>query len=983
MNGDFSRVTFNPRKHYIGVYEQQGRPRDSADSNEAQDIENYRVETEAVDVIGPSGAPKVNPGFELSVDGAGELVIGAGHMYVDGILCENDAAVTYPAQPDLPDAPALSLGNASVGLVYLDVFKRHLTYLDRDDMRDVALNGVDTTTRLQTVWQVKLLPLPSLNVPGGALATLSGLASQVEDLNAQIAAATNPTTRDNLIRQRDSVQRQLTRTAAQVGIRCDGQYDEWDAVTAQPTGGLEVTTVPGGTAADPCDVPPGGGYTRGENQFYLIKVHEVPAGGGRNGATFVWSRDGGSVAARIEAVGNATSGSASGTVFDVNAVQRDDYLGIFNNDWVEYIDDGHVLNGTPGVLAQVTNADANLNRITLDRSLTVNLDRHPILRKWDQTGASATDSGVAMNTTNAPIALEGGLQVQFADGTYQSGDYWHFAARAITGTTDFPAGVQPPAGVQHHYARLGMVALGVVGGEERLQVLVDCRDLFPPLTAITASDVSFDNAACNLPDVTTVQEAIDALCARSGGGGTCTLSVAPGAGWQDVFNQIPSGGDAEICFGVGDYPLDAPVIVEGKRHLKLSGAGFGTRILAQKAESALIFRNCGNVIVRDLSAVTGAAGAGGQIGSLQGTLTFENCVSAALDTVALRCAADVVRSAACLRVANDSKIADLHAVRGTVDVQNSRFDVGSSQIGALIINGARVHFENDVIQCIDGRRAGQRIADGLRENLALRAEVRRTILADVQEGRATGNDRESLQVGQVVVNFRTDPRLRELKFFPQLLQLFSPEKVRDLRSAEAYLEDAVDNVLMQPGIISTFVPYFERMVAQDLPALYQGIIIGGEEAEEVRLINNTIVEALQGIHIGQSRRGQAENERLKSTVVNIHGNTVYSRITPAVNREAYGIYVGNCDSLVIENNWLKHETLESTQHLFMTGVFVQGTMGKRIIVRHNEIANYTLGVFIDPQSVAPLPAPPLWMVVDNVATVQTTSNAVQVVNNVP
>ena len=48
--------------------------------------------------------------------------------------------------------------------------------------------------------------------------------------------------------------------------------------------------------------------------------------------------------------------------------------------------------------------------------------------------------------------------------------------------------------------------------------LTDCRPLFPPLTAIAASDVSYDPSACsNLATVRTVQQAIDILCRASAG----------------------------------------------------------------------------------------------------------------------------------------------------------------------------------------------------------------------------------------------------------------------------------------------------------------------------------------------------------------------------------------------------------------------------------------------------------------------------------
>ena len=48
--------------------------------------------------------------------------------------------------------------------------------------------------------------------------------------------------------------------------------------------------------------------------------------------------------------------------------------------------------------------------------------------------------------------------------------------------------------------------------------VTDCRKLFPPLTAITARDVSYDPSQCsNLKGTSTVQQALDVLCQGTGG----------------------------------------------------------------------------------------------------------------------------------------------------------------------------------------------------------------------------------------------------------------------------------------------------------------------------------------------------------------------------------------------------------------------------------------------------------------------------------
>ena len=44
--------------------------------------------------------------------------------------------------------------------MYLDVWERHVTALEDDDIREKALGGADTTTRCKVVWQVKVDAVP-------------------------------------------------------------------------------------------------------------------------------------------------------------------------------------------------------------------------------------------------------------------------------------------------------------------------------------------------------------------------------------------------------------------------------------------------------------------------------------------------------------------------------------------------------------------------------------------------------------------------------------------------------------------------------------------------------------------------------------------------------------------------------------------------------------------------------------------------------
>src|SRR5574341_1721032 len=216
MKGDFSRLTFKAGKHYAAVLEQQGRVSIDPDWNEAVAINQHLRETTTRDVIGACGVPKYGGGFEigLETDSNGlvtDLTISKGRIYVDGILCELDEDSVYTGQQDYPDAQ-LEMVDGQTDLIYLDVWQRHVTVIEDPDLREVALGGPDTTTRLQTVCQVKIKP----NV--GAT-----------DCNHQVFPPSGASLTVDLL----------------------------------PTPGDE-----------PCDVAPGGGYKGLENHLYRVEIHD-------------------------------------------------------------------------------------------------------------------------------------------------------------------------------------------------------------------------------------------------------------------------------------------------------------------------------------------------------------------------------------------------------------------------------------------------------------------------------------------------------------------------------------------------------------------------------------------------------------------------------------------------------------------------------------------------------------------------------------
>ena len=165
MKADLTRSTFAPAKHYRSVRMQQGRVQLDADWNEQQDILDHRIEAETADLLGPLAAPADGAGFQLTASGV-TVAIGSGHVYVGGVLCENDAAgLTIDKQPDLPAAACVLVSGvaqdlpAPTGLYlgFIHVWQRHLTALEDPAIREIALGGPDTATRVKTLWQVQLL----------------------------------------------------------------------------------------------------------------------------------------------------------------------------------------------------------------------------------------------------------------------------------------------------------------------------------------------------------------------------------------------------------------------------------------------------------------------------------------------------------------------------------------------------------------------------------------------------------------------------------------------------------------------------------------------------------------------------------------------------------------------------------------------------------------------------------------------------------
>src|SRR5829696_8188447 len=278
MKADLSRQTFDPKKRYSGVLMQQGRVLLDSEWNEQQEIQQHRTESGTEDVIGSSGTPIGKggkaPGFEITAQD-GKLYIGDGHIYVDGILCLNDSEdpIPYDGQPDPPNPDELTKwmdgesaesedGAFKLGLVYLDVWERHITHLDDDRIREVALGGPDTTTRKQTVWQVKVLPI------GGAV-----LQVELHDIELLTRYAELRDKSDPNDGEKEELNQISPRVVEVLEGLCKKGQGALDELGEPPSGKLSVQTKEQTGTTHPCQIPPGSGYERLENQLYRVEIH--------------------------------------------------------------------------------------------------------------------------------------------------------------------------------------------------------------------------------------------------------------------------------------------------------------------------------------------------------------------------------------------------------------------------------------------------------------------------------------------------------------------------------------------------------------------------------------------------------------------------------------------------------------------------------------------------------------------------------------
>jgi hypothetical protein len=516
MKGDFTRLSYRPNKHYTNVLKQQGRVDLDSDWNEHVQMQEHLGKMRTLDIIGEYGCPENDDGFEVDFDPnvLNSFIIKPGRIYIGGILCElgpdNQTPpdgkspfygwIDYRKQSDYPKSTELEpIEKDRIDLVYLDVWQRHVTVIEDPDIRERALGGPDTTTRVKTICQVKVLPNVEVNNCEDPIEKWNEI---IKPSGARLSIGLNsyPTSIDPLLGEYSGLENRLYR----VEIHDSGEPLVWPRPAFVETTDITVESNKNQAKINK-DSSSSSGHPWMAGQLIevfneqtdskkvpgeLVRIKKVADGvltldsipknvSGqckmRRVSTFKWSRDNGSVAFSIEQLAPAGDNTVK-----VKTLGWDQVLTIKEDDWVEVTDDAIELSGAPGTVTQVLKIDLAQKVLTLSKDISgIDLNYHAKVRRWDQRNDVEA-------VTTSPRDLDHGIQITFAGSNFKTGDFWTYAIRTNDKKLEtLDKSFAPPQGIEHHYCKLALISWQAVqtgtGIEVKGTKLCDCRKLFAQL----------------------------------------------------------------------------------------------------------------------------------------------------------------------------------------------------------------------------------------------------------------------------------------------------------------------------------------------------------------------------------------------------------------------------------------------------------------------------------------------------------------------
>ncbi|WP_437779046.1 DUF6519 domain-containing protein [Sorangium sp. So ce1097] len=525
---DITRSAFDPRKRYQSVRMQQGRVTLDDDFNEAERIQDEDERRALLDIIGPTGSAddgfrivngRLNPLGELTFD------ILPGTLYLGGLRLWNHAGDAYAEQEDWLQQPASLRAvptDGQVNLVYLEAWQQAVTAVEDAELFEAALAGPDTSTRVRTMWRVRL-------APGG-----SDCASAWDLLRSQFQA-------DGL-----------------------GVIDETGERVADAR--LTVGYEGSGRSDDLCSPPVAGGYLGAENQ--AIRVQLVDAN------HFTWGFDNASPLYRVQI-------GADGSTITLETEPKDQAHWPLAGQIVEILPWSAVLPNDEklaelsGHLSRVSGSyDPELRTIKLTTPVPAGFGEawkgrehktdlgapYFFMRVWNRGDDQLSPVAIPFTpATSVPLGTTG-LNVTFTGTQFVKDDFWIIAARPETPDQVVPWDLEVGRGVhgvRRFYAPLALVQWHVTRAGVSFDVLSDCRVPFQPLTRLRGC------CTYTVGDRKQSWGQFDSI--------------------QEAINNLPPGG-GKICVLPGEYV--ETVRIDRRHDITIEGCGRRSRLIAPAGREA-------------------------------------------------------------------------------------------------------------------------------------------------------------------------------------------------------------------------------------------------------------------------------------------------------------------------------------------------------------------------------------------------------------
>ncbi|MCX6842230.1 MAG: DUF6519 domain-containing protein [candidate division WOR-3 bacterium] len=972
MKGDFSRDTFDKKKHYKAVMMQQGRVSLDADWNEQIDIIGHERETALGDVIGPSGVLKNHDGFKVTGSGA-HLLVGPGRIYVGGILCELETGSAA-----LQLAPPAGTG---LHLVYLDAWERHITAVEDPDIREKALGGPDTATRVQTAWQVKFEPV------GG----------------------------------QDPSQFPLL----------------WGDKFGDSKLKLKARLDPEGGPSGPCDLNPQPGYKLRENQLYRVEIHQATGGT----PTYKWSRDNGTVVAAIEKVGSKSVTVENLGRDEVLGFADQQWVELLDDTIELRGGPGQLLRiiGSPDPVKRELSLIGNVDPLDMTKHPRVRRWDAPA-ETAKQTVWLALEDGIQVRFDGSGcrsgdywlIPARAGIGIEWpTDGADPvalppAGIRHHFCALALvtvtSGAFGTPQDLRPVFPALTDMTSLFYVggggqeatpqnpALGsplrvgvangkwpVKGARVRFEVQSGGGSLSGPGAGgvVTTGEDGIASCSWTLGSTEPKQRAVATLLGRAdapvhlpvffdanlclaSGDSTYTLVLSPNQSWADRLREVK--GVAHIGFEVGEFRTEGPIVLDKSSDIKITGAGQGTRVIVTGSESALSFKGCDSVIVRDLYVESRQAGkkAGDH---LNGVLSFTDCKNVTVEGVTAKCASGSTRTATCITAWATKPDAD--AMSRVVRIRHCEFWVGRQQVGVLVVNPGRAQIEDNLLHVVEFEEPptrsklykDERFLKALRDRMV--SGLAQFTAKSARRGAAVppagagepdktvtkGDLRTTITFGDYSVKLLTSGPF-SAAVWETLIRTHNPAPVASavelMKRVEAIAGAILADAALQK-VVPGFGPWIGGMVDGVAAFAEQGIVVGGQTAQHVRILHNCLYGFRQGIHVGVSKDSSPS---VMADRVTIADNTTEIRMSAEARKgEVHGVYVGNCRSLWVDGNSARLTGAQKPG----PGIHVYGSIGPEMVISRNHLSGFNPGILVKARC-WPDGVKHLWLARENVAS---------------